>query len=237
MSEELKPKKVTEKKTELKTMTEKKVSTVKKRPRVVVPGGTPLDKSAAALVHMFDTTVHMLEETMKAGKLNPAQGLIGMAMIADLLHGGAYKAAPKDRPAMGGTASPYYSGPLVIENPDVYPIRGFNFLDPIGSFFGILSDGTTSDYAKSIISEIYLNANVPHLFPKLLSDEAYSKILVLIAYLSHSAIVQEAGIGVKTFVEASAIPVQTAAEAIKAVTPSGEQIKQLTGLLSLLEGA
>lgn len=217
-------------------MSEKKPTGKLRRPRPL-PETTPLAASTNALVHMFDTTIHMLEETLKAGKLNPAQGLIGMAMIADLLHGGAYKAAPLDRPAMGGTKAFYYNGPISIESADVYPIRGVNWLDPIGSFFGILSDNSVSDYAKSIISEIYLNANVPHVFPKLLSDEAYSKILVLIAYLSHSAIVQEAGIGVKTFVEASAIPLKTTAEAIKDVMPSGEQIKGLMPLLSLLEGA
>lgn len=240
MSEELKHKKVTEKNTELKTVTERKTASraIARRPRVVVPeDATPIKLSTAALVHMFDSTTHLLEETLKAGKLNPAQGLIGMAMIADLLHGGAYKAAPQDRPAMGGKNAHYYNGPISIEQPDMYPVRGINFLDPIGSFFGILSDNTTNDYAKSIISEIYLNANVPHMFPKLLSDEAYAKIMVLIAYLSHSAIVQEAGIGVKTFVEGSAIPVKTAAEAIKDVMPSGEQMKQLLPMLSLLEGA
>jgi hypothetical protein len=199
-------------------------------PKKEPPAETALEGTTNAILHMFDRAVHLLEATLTAGKVNPAQGLFGMIMISDLLHGGAYVGPAADRPALGGKASKYYQD-ISITKPDLYPLTGFNILDPLGSFFNIIGEATTTVYAQSIVTEIYLNANVPHKFPKLLSDEAYARIQIMAAYLSHSAYVKENANGIKTLVEASAIPVETLSKAAQRVMPSGEQLKELKALL------
>lgn len=39
------------------------------------------------IIAIYDRTLSMLEETMKDAKINPGQGILGMMMVADLLHG------------------------------------------------------------------------------------------------------------------------------------------------------
>ncbi len=208
----------------------------KKKPRTTpkISGKTTLETTTNALLHMFDRAMGLLEATVNAGKINPSQGLLGMILVADLLHGGAYVGPSADRPALGGKTSKYYQ-PISISNPELYPMTGFNILDPLGSFFNIFGATAESTYAQAIVQEVYLNANVPHKFPKLLSDEAYAKILVIASYLTHTDVVTKNANGIKTLVEASAIPIKTVGEAIEAATPSGEQLKQLLPLLSLVE--
>ncbi len=201
-------------------------------------GKTAFETTNQALVSMFHDTVHMLEETLKSGKLNPAQGLLGMMMVADLLHGGALTVANSERPYLVGAKSKYYAKLDAIGATDFYPIRGLNILDIVGSYFGIQSDIEENKVGQMITTEVYMNANCPHVFPKFLSDEAYAKVFVMAEFLSHSDVVIKTALGVKTFVEASAIPVSTLAGAVESVgkgieaaTPSGAQMKNLLPLL------
>lgn len=227
-----------EKKEELKIMSEPEVSPSKRKltrkTRTVSTSENKLDQTTKALLHMFDKAMDLLTATVNAGKINPSQGLLGMIMVADLMHGGAYVGPAADRPSLGGVASKYYQ-PISITQTELFPISGLNILDPIGTFLTWLGEASTTKYGQAITAEVYLNANVPHKFPKLLSDEAYAKILVTCAYLTHTDVVTKTATGIKTLVEASAIPIEALSKAAERVTPSGEQLKELKPLLSLLE--
>jgi hypothetical protein len=185
------------------------------------------------IVTLFQTTVHMLEETLRAGKLNPAQGLLGMVMVADLLHGGAYTVPNNERPALVGDGSPYWGGDKILAV-DFYPVAGFNIFDIFTSLFSAGEAVLESGVGNAIAKEVYLNANVPHVFPKLLSDEGYAKILVMSMYLSHSELVLKNALGVKTFVEGEATLITAEAGAVEKVASA---VKQLTPLLSTLAEA
>jgi hypothetical protein len=194
---------------------------------------TTLQSVNKDILTMFQTTVHMLEETLRAGKLNPAQGLLGMVMVADLLHGGAYNVPNNERPSLVGNKSPYYGGDEVGPT-NFYPVAGFNIFDIFTSIFTTGESVLESGVGAAIAKEVYLNANVPHKFPKLLSDEAYAKILVMCMYLSHSELVLKNALGVKTFVEGEAQLITAEAGAVEKVAGA---VKDLKPLLSLLEGA
>jgi hypothetical protein len=223
-----------------------KVETVTQKrapmPKPPKPPSTAIhDTVNTDIIVAFQTALHMLEETLRAGKLNPAQGLLGMMMIADLFHGGAYTVPINERPALVGNNSPYWGGKLVGAA-DFYPIPGVTF-----NFFSIFNWGDfanaqiTVDQAhaetamgQAIAQEVYLNGNVPHKFPKIISDEVYAKILVMAQYMSHSALVLTNATGVKTFVEAES---KLLGAETKMVTEPMKAIKNLTPLLSLLQGA
>ena len=184
----------------------------------------------ADIVTLFNSTLHMLEQTIISAKINPAQGILGMMMVADLLHGGAYTEPNNDRPFLVGNKSKYYAGINMPAN-EAFPIAGFNWLDPIGSIMSIINAADENAVGALTTAEVYLNANVPHKFPKLLSDEAYAKILVSGSYIIHNIITAEAYQNLHTFVEASAVPVKTAAEAL---AETAQSVKSLAPLLSTL---
>jgi hypothetical protein len=180
------------------------------------------------LVAIYDRTLSKLEETMKNAKINPGQGLLGMLMVADLLHGGAYACPTSDRPFLVGKTSQYYVK-TILPTVDQFPITaGLSFLDIVGSLLGILQQANEGQVGAAITSEIYSNANCPHKFPKLLSDEIYSRIVVAGIYLIHQDIAGKGYANLKTFVEASAIPLKTAAEATEKTTEA------ITRMLSAL---
>jgi hypothetical protein len=216
----------------------------KKTPKQKKPskGANTLESVNANIVTIFQTTVHMLEETLRAGKLNPAEGLLGMVMIADLMHGGAYTVPNSDRPALVGKYSPYYGGDQIIfavtGGTDFYPVAGFNIFDIFSSLFTTAEASLETNVGQAIAAEVYANANVPHLFPKLLSDEAYAKILVMSLYMAHSEIVLKNATAARTFVEGESKLVTAEAGALKEVAGSGAAaIKQLAPVLGLVAGS
>jgi hypothetical protein len=195
--------------------------------RAKTPKGTStLESVNKDILTMFQTTIHMLEQTIMTAKINPAQGILGMMMIADLLHGGAYTVPNVERPYLVGKRSIYYGD---IPNPasEVYPWSGFNWLDPLGSIGALFQAGAETNFGITITAEVYMNANVPHKFPKLLSDETFAKIMVSGAYLIHENICTQGYNNLKTYVEASAIPLKAAAELVKDV---GQTVKSLAPL-------
>jgi hypothetical protein len=199
----------------------------------------------ANIVTLFNSTLHMLEQTIMSAKMNPAQGILGMMMVADLLHGGAYTVRMGNRPALVGSKSTYYDKEN-LPPAEQFPISGWNWLDPIGSIFQIFQGADESIIGAQMASEVYLNGNVPHKFPKLISDEVYAKILVSGFYLIHQSVCTIGMQNFKTYVEASAIPFKTAGEVLKDIgaaaggtTTSAEgavSSRGLSALLSLLEG-
>ncbi|MHC4397258.1 MAG: hypothetical protein ACYS1A_16595, partial [Planctomycetota bacterium] len=121
------------------------------------------------LTKIYTETAQILQETIKAGKTNIPLGLMGFVAYIDLLHGGAYK---------GKLSSlPYY-------NPEVQDQLQWQErqIENILRFF----TGTPSDIdlgngtiialpmgAKPEQAETMINSDEPHIFPKLLSDQAY----------------------------------------------------------------
>jgi hypothetical protein len=187
------------------------------------------------LVEVYSRTLTMLEETMKNAKISPGQGLLGMMMVADLLHGGAYAAPTSQRPFFVGKSSVYYVDIGKVANTTIeqFPISGINFFDIIGSLIAIFQGAQQSNVGAAITAEVYMNANVPHKFPKLLSDEAYAKILVSGFYLIHEDIAGKGYQNLKTFIEASNIPAATLSEFVSKETQQG--VNALKALMSLKE--
>ena len=141
-------------------------------------------------------------------------------MIADILHGGAIKVPTWERPFLVGKKSKYYAD-IKMPTVDLFPISGTgSWLDIIGSIIAGIQQGLESTVGAAITAEVYHDANCPRRFPKLLSDESYSRIMVAGMYLIHQDIVAKGYENLKTFVEASAVPVRTMAEATKNVTES-----------------
>lgn len=93
-----------------------------------------------------------------------------------------------------------------------------NWLDIVGSLIGVWQQANEGAVGAGITAEIYQNANCPHKFPKLISDEIYSRIIVDGIYLVHQDIAGKGYNNLKTYVEATAIPVKTAAEAFEKTT-------------------
>lgn len=99
---------------------------------------------ASDLVEVYKATIEVLGEAVKVGKTQPITGLIALRLYADLLHGGAYKVPAKDLP--------YYSG---------------------GAALVAVTDLTLPIGASEAQKEVMMNSETPHVFPKLLSDQAY----------------------------------------------------------------
>jgi|SRR5208337_1112197 len=195
-----------------------------------------LERSSAQLVQLFNTTIGMLKETIKTGKLNPAQNILGMMIIADLMHGGAYAAPMYQRPFSAGSKSPYFLSQITVPSADIYPIEGAATWDwsPLNMILNILAPVTTTTSAQQLIAEVYANADVPHVLPKILSDEAYANIRVLMCYLAHTTLVKEKGLGITTFVEAETKEITAGAAAFKTVAEGlGELGEEEEGTMTL----
>lgn len=114
--------------------------------------------ASSTLVDLFDITAKVLMEGIKQTKSSPAVGLQSVGLFADLLHGGAYR---RDVSLL-----PYYSKKVQ----DQIERIGFGATEiqlPDGRYV------TLPKGAKPEQQEIIINSDVPHVFPKLLSDQQY----------------------------------------------------------------
>jgi hypothetical protein len=186
----------------------------------------------ADIVALYSRTLDTLDQIMANAKINPGQGYLATMIFANLLNGGAYVGPTSDRPFLVGKQSKYYVD-IGVQLTEEFPISGLNFFDLIGSLFAIVQGANESQIGKAIATEIYMNANVPRKFPKLLSDEAYAKIIVSAAYLIHQDIAKKGYENLKTFIEASNIPVKTITEFIEKETE--QAAKASKALMSLKE--
>lgn len=124
------------------------------------------------LVSVYQSTIAIIEEAIKAGKTNVPMGMLAMVMYADLLHGGAYK-EPVEK-------LPYYS-----KDPNNQPIIDL----PLA--------------AKEAQKEVMFNSNNKHIFPKLLSDQAYFIIKEWADIGMTVDVFKNASTGLSTLVESS----------------------------------
>lgn len=213
-------------------MTEK-TKKPRKRATKTKAGTRAFEIANQTLLEMFNSSISLLTQMLNTGKVNPLQGLLATICVADLLHGGAIVCSNTERPYLAGPGAKY-AGTTGVGATDFYPIPGINILDIVGSLLGIEGAAAENLVGQAITAEVYLNANCPHRFPKLLSDEAYAKILVMADFMSHAQMMQTEALGIKTFVEASAIPVKALGEAAKNVGQGvGAASKSIEALLSL----
>jgi hypothetical protein len=142
-----------------------------------------------ALLHIYDTTLEVMREGMAVGKLQTAQGLLHTLNYYDLLHGGAYAAPINARPwyLKNPSQSPYYAGSLQ------------NLIDQ--TWVSWLAQNTAGTSATQMANEIFTDANVPHVFPKLISDESYAFTRILFAQAATTDLFQKSASGFTTLVE------------------------------------
>lgn len=139
-------------------------------------GARVLKISVDALVEIYNTTIGVLQEGITVGKTNAPLGLMAELAYFDLLHGGAYAAPQQLIPwhMKDRTKSPYYTGELQA-----------------------LPQGVGADN----YNEIMYDSNVPHVFPKLLSDETFGRIEITFAQAATIDFFKNFSTGVSTMVE------------------------------------
>src|SRR5271157_983364 len=174
--------------------------------------------SSAGILHVYDQIIDTLQLGIKAGNVDVPEGVLSLIMFADLLHGGAYAVGIDQRPhhMADPTSSQYYVNGLIQSD------ASQGFLGWLASVLGITNVGP-------YVQEIFEDANVPHVFPKMLSDDAYATILTLAAHSANTEIFKTLGTGITTYVEAAKQTVQTVGEAAEVGT------KALTPLLKLIQ--
>jgi hypothetical protein len=214
--------------TELKVekVTEEPETRKRGRIRTLARPSTPKQPLAIAnesVLALYNSTMGMLEEGIKKGATNAPLGLVSFLAYVDLLHGGAYAAPINQLPFFlaDKTKSKYYAGDL--QNLDV--------AQGLGGFLASLLGGLN---AAPLVREVFENANVPHVFPKLLSDETYAILKAIFAWFTTVDAFKTVSTGVSTFVEATGRAVESAGRGVQAATPSAQQLKELLPLLSLL---
>jgi hypothetical protein len=209
-------------------MTEETAVSTRKRARFKPSGGpkTAIQANTEALLFLYDRTMAILEEGIKKGATNAPLGLISFMAYIDFLHGGAYAAPINEIPFFmkDPSKSKWYAGDL--QNTDV--------AQGLGGFLGSILGGLN---AGPLVQEVFADANVPHVFPKLMSDTQYAMFKAIFAWLTTTDLLKSASTGVATFVEATGRAIETAGKGVKAAMPSGEQLKELLPLLSLVAGA
>lgn len=196
----------------------------KRKARPMVTRGKPkFEMANEALMDIYDKTINVLNQAIKCGTTDLPLGLMALLLYADLLHGGAYTVPIQQRPFFMKKSgnSPYYQGE--IHNTDASQ----GLLGWVLAVFGVTNPGP-------FVQEIMVDANVPHVFPKLLSDEAYAEFKTLLAHIATTDVFQNSASAVKTFVEAAATAETATAQAVKTMMPSPEQLKGLTALMSLI---
>ena len=180
---------------------------------------TKFEGANTAIIRLYEDTLAVIEQGISAGKACGAVGLLSLLIYADFLHGGAYAAPINERPyhMKDPTKSPYYAGDIQMID------ATHGFLGWLIAIFGVLNPGP-------LVQEIFLDANVPHVFPKLLSDDGYAAFLFVWAHLAGQDVMQKAGTNLTTMVEAGKKVVETAKQAI----PSRDELKNMTALFKLM---
>jgi hypothetical protein len=181
-----------------------------------------------ALKDIYKDTIDVAKRMMQAGAANGALAWFGAGIYADLLHGGAYSCAMTERPYYFGginpqstwtpTTSKYDPGPISLPSQGLLPWLGSLFIGPGGS-------------PAQLFDEVIVDANCPHIFPKLLSDEAYALIKVGQSYALDKDIFTTGVTGLTTLVNAESNLIRATGEAVGEV---GGALPKVAGALSTL---
>jgi hypothetical protein len=132
---------------------------------------------------------------VSSGKANIYTGFQGTLITVDMLHGGAYAAPINQRPYFmkNPQQSKYYAGDLLN-------------LDQGGGLAGFFAKIGAGQSAADLWRQLMMNSNVPHVLPKLISDEAYGSFMILHAQAATNFNLNEAATGLKTLVEGTIEP-------------------------------
>lgn len=149
-------------------------------------------KKVAQISAYYKDLLELVRDEISAGKANTGEGLMGVLQLADLMHGGAYAVPINQRPffMVNPSDSPYYAA-------DLSNVTGNNFINDIIGFF------TGGPTGTQWASEVLEDANVPHVLPKLLSDEAYAQVKILFSQAGTTLLFNQTAAGLKTLVEAA----------------------------------
>lgn len=143
----------------------------------------------------LESILPILDHGVRAGVANVPLSLVSINTINDLLHGGAYSKRIQETPYfapdfVSGTGSP--SSPY---NPGA--IQGLYSLG-VGGWLAQIASGNNG---AALADEVLWNANVPHVLPKLMSDQAYAMNKLLLAQAATGTLFTQAATGLKTLTE------------------------------------
>lgn len=165
--------------------------------------GTKLEVRVAA--ELYQDMLPLLKDGINVGKSDVPMGLLSLNAAVDLLHGGAYSRPINELPYFAndfnpttGSASSKWSPPNGIKNLYSQGVGGW------------LAQITAGNNGSALADEILWDSNVPHVLPKLLSDQAYAMHRLLLAQTATGSLFTTAATGLTTLVEGGA----TAAQAI-----------------------
>lgn len=154
--------------------------------------------SSAQAMRIYYASLDLLKENAHTGLSNGPQGILSTALLVDILHGGAYARRINELPyyRKDRRRSPYWAGYIQHTTP-----TGLGTTIGSGLFGGV----STAD----IWQEIMVDANVPHVLPKVISDQAYAVFMLQFMQFTGTEIFSSAVSGVKTLVEAGEAAVET----------------------------
>ncbi|MGD0645905.1 MAG: hypothetical protein ABSA75_13445 [Candidatus Bathyarchaeia archaeon] len=179
-----------------------------------------------ALITLFSEILETVRKGIDVGNVNMPQGLISTIILADILHGGAYAVPSNELPfyLSDPSLSKYWAGSVKTNEGADTGLAG-----DIANVFGVQN----ADYTYR---EINQDSNVPHVFPKLLSDQAYATIRATFQWLTTQAaftagvtnvatlvktggeFIKNTGAGIKDVEEGEAANTKAATDVIGALT-------------------
>lgn len=181
-----------------------------------------------ALVTLYDKTIAVMDHMVKSGVANGMLAYFGTLGYYDLLHGGAYACSISERPwhigtSVGGiwqpTGSKYDPGPIELPS--------LGIADWLTNLFAGRAASPTE-----LFDEVIVDANCPHIFPKLLSDESFALAKLGLAYSTGTELFKQGATGLQTLVNAET---QFVRENVRAAREAVETIpKGVAGLQALL---
>ncbi len=183
-------------------------------------GAEVLEINIKALVAIYNRTIEVVNTMMKGGKANAALSFFGTLIYADMLHGGAYACPINQRP--------YYVPGSIYDAGDLKNLAKEGLIDWVTQVFG-----GTGAKPTALFDEVLVNANCPHIFPKLLSDEAYALTKLGLAYQGGVNLFEKSAQSLATLVEAESSVISAGGEAAAGI---GRGASALSPLLSLLAG-
>ena len=141
---------------------------------------------------MYDRSTRLLLQLTESGVSHPGLGFVGAWGLFDLMHGGAYAVPANQLPyfAKNPSTSKYWAG-------DLNNVTEGGIFDAIAGFFGGHPD------ASDLWTEIMMDANVPHVLPKLISDEAYALMAQTYVKFVTGELFGLVGTGLQTWVGAA----------------------------------
>lgn len=149
-----------------------------------------------------DRAFDLLEHSIRAGYANAPEGIIAEWVMTDLLHGGAYARPINELPYFRTDPSSSRWSPGDISN-----ITNFQTAPGwLGDLSGLFIGGGSTLNGGEILKEVMLDSNVPHVLPKLVSDQTYGAVMLVVAATVGTDIFKTQAGGLKTLMEGTIKP-------------------------------